>query len=118
MADINPDELVDLSEIGIDPLSADALRSRLRGILGAQDLDPDTQMRAIVTAVTKLGIDIGVRKTQLPYPLSRGDRLDRMKLLLDSLPADELEVIRTHLRPPSPTAQQPKPEPALQQSTG
>jgi len=106
---LEAEDLIDLEELGaaVDPLSADALRERLRGILGAQDIDPDTQMRAIVTAVTKLGIDIGVRRSRLPYPLSRGERLDRVKTLLDSLPPDELEVIRTHLRPvkvPDPVA--------------
>ncbi len=78
----------------LDPLSGEALRNKLRDILAAPDQDTDTTMRAIVTAVTKLGVDIGTRRSELPYPLSRGDRVDRMKVLLTSLPEDELFEIK------------------------
>jgi hypothetical protein len=84
----------DLTASGPDPLSGESLRERLRDILSREGLDDDAAMKAIVTAVTKLGIDIGVRRSGLPYPLSPEDRVDRMKTLLGSLPEEELAEIR------------------------
>lgn len=108
------EELVDLKGMGIeiDPLSADSLRARLRDILNKADIDPDTQMRAIVTAVTKLGIDIGVRKTKLPYPLSRADRMDRFKVLLGSISSSERNELFLHLK-----AERAKATPTLEPAT-
>jgi hypothetical protein len=79
---------------GHDPLSAEALREKLKQVLQDPGADSKEVLAGIQSAIRDFGVQVKQeQETDLPLPLTREQRMEWTRDLLDALPDDELREI-------------------------